>query len=433
MSFSDILLNIINAGMTTYINMFFLYSFAESRLSRLWQTLYAIAVTSAFAAVLTFTAPGLIRTLILLAFPIITALPYRLKWYSKALMSLMYFALQSIAELATTALLSIIFSVDTQTAIQGAFLILGIILSKLISLLAVIAIRMRRRTVFYGTSAKKVITLFLIPASTIAVLIIYCSLFIQLPVESSSITLPALICFAILTLSNMIVFDLVDRLYRDAEKDVQLATARGLVRSQAEQYQQLIAHNSDVLKIRHDQKNFVIGLISELEARNYDRALSSLREEYHMLIAPAAADSGDGVVGAVVRAKQQACANHGIIIDGQYKALASIAIPAVDLAILLGNALDNAIEATRQVASDAERRISLTVKVHNDQLLISIKNPAVADIDENNPVSTKRRDGSHGFGILSMKNIAAKYGGQVIFNYADGVFETNLLLSNKVE
>ena len=188
-----------------------------------------------------------------------------------------------------------------------------------------------------------------------------------------------------------------------------------------------------MLKIRHDQKNFVIGLISELEARNYDRALSSLREEYHMLIAPAAADSGDGVVGAVVRAKQQACANHGIIIDGQYKALASIAIPAVDLAILLGNALDNAIEATRQVASDAERRISLTVKVHNDQLLISIKNPAVAGIDENNPVSTKRRDGSHGFGILSMKNIAAKYGGQVIFNYADGVCETHLLLSNKVE
>ena len=433
MTISDVILNLINAGMTTYINMFFLYSFAESRLSRLRQVMYALAVTLAFAAVLTFTGPGLLRTLILVAFPIITALPYRLKWYSKALIALMYFVLQSIAELATTALLSIIFSVDTQTAIKGAFLILGIILSKLISLLAVIGLRMRRRTVFYGTSAKKIITLFLIPTSTIAVLIIYCSLFIQLPVESSSITLPALICFTILTLSNMIVFDLVDRLYRDAEKDVQLATAKGLVRSQAEQYQQLIAHNSDVHKLRHDQKNFVIGLISELENQNYDRALSSLREEYDMLVAPVAADSGDGIVGAVVRTKQQTCAPHGITIDGRYKSLQSIAIPAIDLAILLGNALDNAIEATRRLSDAADRTISLMVKVHNDQLLISIKNPVASAVDVSDPVSTKRGDGSHGFGILSIKNIAAKYGGEVILNCADGVFETHVLLNNRGE
>ena len=92
--------------------------------------------------------------------------------------------------------------------------------------------------------------------------------------------------------------------------------------------------------------------------------------------------------------------------------------------------IENAIDADSTRIEIKIQNGCLTVKVHNDQLLISIKNPVVGAVDVSNPVSAKRGDGSRGFGILSMKSIAEKYSGDVILNCADGVFETHILINN---
>ena len=421
------ILSFLNAGLMVYIFMLFFSAFAAPRFSITVRALLSAGIIAVFTVLLMILENGILKTLILIGITVCIANLFKLKLLSSVLLSLAAFAMGSLAEFVTTIFISVIFSVDTQTALKDNYYVLGVIMSKFITLIPIIAIRLKRRKSHYGTSTKKTVTLLLVPVSTIVVLTFYATLTNQFPIQSEALHTASLLCYAVLTVSNIILFDLIDHIYRDAEKDTQLTMARELVHSQQEQYQQLLTHNETVLKLRHDQKNFVIGLLSELDGDRLDNVRAALRDEYELLTAPA--DPGNSIVDAVVNAKKETMEAYGITLDTTYQALSCIVVSPIDLAILLGNALDNAIEATRQ-AEEAERRISLTVKVHNDQLLISIKNPVVGAVDVSNPISAKRGDGSRGFGILSMKSIAEKYSGDVILNCADGVFETHILINN---
>ena len=72
-------------------------------------------------------------------------------------------------------------------------------------------------------------------------------------------------------------------------------------------------------------------------------------------------------------------------------------------------------------------------KVHNDNILIIIRNPVAQFVDVNNPVSAKRNNEAPGLGITSMKSIAAKYDGDVILNCTEDTFETHIILRNKAD
>lgn len=65
--------------------------------------------------------------------------------------------------------------------------------------------------------------------------------------------------------------------------------------------------------------------------------------------------------------------------------------------------------------------------------VIVIKNPVEHKLDTTNLPSTKRRDGTHGYGLTSMKNIAAKYDGEVVLTCDEQTFQTTILLKNPAE
>lgn len=425
----DIILNSLNAGLMVYTFMLFFSSFAQQRLKPALHFSVASIIIVIFTILLFLLDNGILKTVILIGITICISQLYKLKLISSILLSLVVFSIGSLAEFVTTIFISILFSVNTQEALEGQFYVLGVIISKFITIIPIILIKTKRQKNHYGTSIKKIFTLLLIPVSTIVTLSFYSILTNQVPIQSSALHMASLLCYAVLTVSNIVLFDLIDHIYRDAEKDKQLSLAKELVHTQENQYQQLLSHNAAVLKIRHDQKNFLIGLLSELDKENYDTIKQSLLDEYNLLVSPSLLNNGNSIVDAVVQSKSELAAHDGIVIDGIYQHIHKITISSIDLAILLGNALDNAIEATKRVKG-GDKKIKLTVKVHNAHILIAIKNPVSEPVDVNNLVSTKRGDGSKGFGILSMRNIAAKYSGEVILNCNNNIFETHIILSN---
>ena len=102
----------------------------------------------------------------------------------------------------------------------------------------------------------------------------------------------------------------------------------------------------------------------------------------------------------------------------------------VDFAIILGNALDNAIEASAKIANSDDRIVSISISVKNKSLIISIINPVAHDVDINHLITTKQQSNLHGFGILSMKNVASKYHGEIAFQCENKMFTTHILLMN---
>ena len=105
-----------------------------------------------------------------------------------------------------------------------------------------------------------------------------------------------------------------------------------------------------------------------------------------------------------------------------------IKISDVDLAIILGNALDNAVEAVEKI--EYKGMVEALIVLRNNLLIIKIKNPVKEYVDTNNLSSTKPDNNVHGFGIISIKQLTNKYDGEVLFTCKDNIFTTSIVMKN---
>lgn len=114
----------------------------------------------------------------------------------------------------------------------------------------------------------------------------------------------------------------------------------------------------------------------------------------------------------------------------------TLGISDVDLCCILGNLLDNAIEACEEENIE-NKIINLHMIAKNSCLLISVKNSISESITNNNPNfdTTKENKEKHGMGLKSMKSIAEKYSGSFKISEQEGKFfiVEILLVANKYE
>ena len=105
-------------------------------------------------------------------------------------------------------------------------------------------------------------------------------------------------------------------------------------------------------------------------------------------------------------------------------------IDPVDLYILFGNILDNAIESVRKIEDPAQRVVSLNVYTRSNMAVIQAENYYSGSIRMENglPHTTKSDESSHGFGMRSVKSIAEKYGGSISIDTDGQIFLLSILL-----
>lgn len=100
---------------------------------------------------------------------------------------------------------------------------------------------------------------------------------------------------------------------------------------------------------------------------------------------------------------------------------ADIDMSDVDICVLLGNALDNAI--TGCLTAQGERYINLSVRKDSGALTIMIRNSFDGIINEKgNKILSRKRYNESGIGLFSMKSVCKKYGGEMEVRYEDKVF-----------
>lgn len=110
----------------------------------------------------------------------------------------------------------------------------------------------------------------------------------------------------------------------------------------------------------------------------------------------------------------------------------TLPLPDMDLCILLGNLLDNAIEAAEQVPDNPY--IRLTLRKKGRQYFIQCENTFTKEpIEERGRFLTTKSDKSiHGIGLQNMKNVVEKYDGSIDIHY-DTLFHVNILLCEPIE
>lgn len=188
---------------------------------------------------------------------------------------------------------------------------------------------------------------------------------------------------------------------------------------------------SDVRALRHDMANHLLCLSQILqdqengqnEAKKYVQHLLKQQEQVqHVIIF-----SGNDALDAIVNVKMAAAEQRGLTVE------IAIGDPlyfveAEDICVLLGNLLDNAIDAAQKTK---ERMIWLRIQRQEDYVLIHIKNSIAATVLQNNPLlqTTKAQKLVHGVGIKNIKCIVKKYKGMIDFFEEDQCFVCEMILT----
>jgi sensor histidine kinase regulating citrate/malate metabolism len=128
--------------------------------------------------------------------------------------------------------------------------------------------------------------------------------------------------------------------------------------------------------------------------------------------------TGNEALDTILTEKRLLCEGEGITLTCMADGHALDFLAPSELYALFGNALDNAIEATRQVP-EGGRSISLGVRRVGDMVSIHVENTCVgqASFADGLPQTTKltgdgtRDTTNHGIGTRSMRALAERYDG----------------------
>lgn len=229
-------------------------------------------------------------------------------------------------------------------------------------------------------------------------------------------------------MTNSLVYVLYVNMQKDHAKQLEYSILQQAFKSQEKSVEETKILYQSVRSIRHDLKQHFQVALTMLHSGKINEAVDYM-EKYNDTVLDGISNKvfcDNDVVNYIINSKSKICSDRHIKI---YIYIAN-EIPEfsdLDLCVLLGNALDNAIEG----ASGKEKNeIYLELRNVDNFFMISVKNTIINSVLEDNPnlISTKNEKEVHGLGILSMKEVVQKYNGSIEFYESDNKFCCDMLL-----
>lgn len=178
---------------------------------------------------------------------------------------------------------------------------------------------------------------------------------------------------------------------------------------------------------RHDYHNHLQSMKAYVKMGQYDRLeeylglLEQDLDQVNQLI-----ESGNVNLDAILNSKISLAQKNGIDVDYKATCPSELTVSDIDLCALLGNLIDNAVEACEKV--EEHPFIRLYIGVLKKQLYISVTNSTSERIRklDHEYITTKR--GNHGHGLKRINLVVEKYQGYINRQNEPGVFVTEIML-----
>ena len=178
---------------------------------------------------------------------------------------------------------------------------------------------------------------------------------------------------------------------------------------------------SDQRKITHDFNAYletIDGLLKENNIESAKQFIDKLRAKQttRLLLV----NSHHPIMDALLNQKAYAAKNNDIAIHFEINDLSKLEVNPVDMTAMLGNLLDNAIEAC--LAHKIDKQIQVKALL-GKTFYFSIRNTCNPVKIVNDTIATTKPDAeNHGFGIENVKAIIQKYNGEYAMEYKNGWF-----------
>lgn len=196
----------------------------------------------------------------------------------------------------------------------------------------------------------------------------------------------------------------------------------------SQHYQELLQGMEKNRHLIHDIKHHILILQQYEQDREYEKLhdyLEKMNEEIQETQNPMI--TGNRIVDFILNQKRQKAENNGIQFRIESHTFFSQPLEDKDICVLLGNLLDNAIEA----AGDVENNnpwIRIRLEKIEEMFFVEIANSFSDKIirSKGNFLSSKQDKEMHGYGLKSVKRIVMEYEGEISFREKDGQFVVSI-------
>ena len=180
---------------------------------------------------------------------------------------------------------------------------------------------------------------------------------------------------------------------------------------------------------RHDYHNHIQSLKGYLslnkveQMKNYlnelETDLDSIDTLYH---------SGNLQLDSILNAKLAIAEKGQIRIHCDASIPPQLHVSDLDLCVILGNLLDNAVESCRKIKDPDERFIRVYIGILKKQLYISITNATSETVKQRTDHYFTTKRGDHGHGLKRVDQVVKKYDGYLNRQNEPGIFATEIVL-----
>lgn len=225
----------------------------------------------------------------------------------------------------------------------------------------------------------------------------------------------------------VVILYMQNELFKKAKVKQELEVMSLLWEKAQEQYL-LSKENIALLNQKSHDLKHQIRALRQISKEDFEAYLDEIEE--NVSIYEAIVKSGNHVLDTILTEKSLYCKNRRIQVSCVADGSQMDFIDTVDLYAILGNAMDNAVEAVEKFEEIEKRQIDVMIYREQNFLIMNFINPMPGKLiyEGEFPVTTKRDKRFHGFGLRSIWHVVKKYDGFLNISEEDGCFSLKMLI-----
>ncbi len=401
----------------------------EKKIKRRWIVLEVTLVSLWILISLVFVKNPLLLISFTAAACILMFFIYRVPVKISLVATLVFCVVMALCDVLSTYLI-MLFSSESIESIrfEPKYMLISNIVTKFLLLVFVSFVYVRGKVSIDRLSLRRVIYLLILPLASIAVL--YQMLNFS-DMEKHFSVLMCLIGVGGLFVGNIYSFTFFEKEEKLEKQRLKQLFLEQQIEGQRIYYKNLEASGEEVRKMRHDLKNAFAALSGYLDKGDLETARKFLEKKTENL-GRLTHSTGHPALDAVIDAKRTKAFENHIQFELKAALPQELLMDEMDLCIILGNALDNALDACEKMPRE-QAQIITDLHKSGEMLFIEIKNTFKEEPVSGSEglVTTKRDKKNHGFGLKTMVQLTKKYDGFINYETKQGWFCLSINLNLK--
>ncbi|MBU5425872.1 GHKL domain-containing protein [Tissierella pigra] len=357
---------------------------------------------------------------------------YKGKLLLKIILNLILIIFLVSAEVIVIAILVALTGENPQFILNNIIYYLqGLLVSKLLVLIIVKIYEYRRNNNYSLIYQKILFSIILMPISSILVLFIITEKIFA--TTNTYIALLIVLTISLLIIANIFVFYLFEKQLKYESEKLKLEFFRQQIKDQKKHFEELTENQRRISIAIHDTKNQLLAILGYIENNENKIAIKNLKLLCKDIVGGQGfINTGNVAVDSLINAKIKRINELGINLETSIFLEQNTQIEGIDLCIILGNLLDNAIEACEKIQLKDNKKIQIKIIQVEEYLSIKISNSIFnkVKIHKGKIPTTKKDKLFHGFGLESVKEMVEKYNGHINYEQKENNFIVNILLQN---